>query len=264
MSAIPRAPKTARVSARAYPHKYILTAASAADAEEFARRVLAVGMGAVALVRSGRTLTFRTAEPLDLPENGGRPGVSRDAIVRLSHAFDAELRPEALYQIVVQTKRGPLSWHPYVSRDEALRVLPQKQRLAIAGVIKDTWEIVPFTGPPGALPNLGDEGALRTVAPAVRRRWAEMVAGASAATAQPTTFEAAVPQLVSALRRAAEEHGRPNTFGAGELREYGGPPAMIAGRIGKRFDLMQRVWALLGHREGWGSCPRYDKGRFAV
>jgi hypothetical protein len=261
MRTIPRAPKTAHVSARAYPHKYILTAASAEDAEKFARRVLNVGMGAVALVRSGRTLTFRVAEPLDLPENGGRPGVSRDAIVRLSRAFDAELRPETLYQIVVQTKRGPMSWHPYVSREEALRVLPEKQRLATAGIIKGTWEIVPFTGPPGASPNLGDEGAPRT---AVRRRWAELVGTASAAAAQPTTLEAAVPQLVTALRRAAKEHGRPNTFGAGELQQYGGPPAMIAGRIGKRFDLMGQVWALLGHREGWGSCPRYDKRRFAV
>jgi hypothetical protein len=264
MSRIPRAPKTARVSARSYPHKYILTAASAEDAEEFEHRVLNFGMGAVALRRSGRTLAFRTAELLDLPENGGRPGVSRDRIVRLSHAFDADLRPEVLYQIVVQTRRGPMSWHPYVSRDEALRALPEKQRLAIAGIIKGTWEIVPFEGLPGVPPNLGDEGAPRTVAPAVRRRWAEMVAGASAAASQPTTLDAAVPQLVAALRRAAQEHGRPNTFGAGELQAYGGPPAMIAGRIGKRFDLMRQVWALLGHREGWGSCPRYDKRRFAV
>jgi hypothetical protein len=82
--------------------------------------------------------------------------------------------------------------------------------------------------------------------------------------APPTRLEAAVPRLAAALRRAADEHGRPNTFGPRELREYGGPPAMIAGRIGKRFDLMQRVWALLGHRKEWGSCPRYEQRRFAV
>lgn len=142
MSRIPKAPKTARVSPRAYPHKYIVTTATAEDAEEFEQRILNVGMGAVALIRDGRTLTFRTAEPLDLPENGGRPGASRDAIVRLSHALDADLRPETLYQIVVQTKRGPMSWHPYVSREVAQQRLPELQRLPIPEVIKGTWRVL--------------------------------------------------------------------------------------------------------------------------
>jgi hypothetical protein len=79
------------------------------------------------------------------------------------------------------------------------------------------------------------------------------------------TLDEGVRQLAEALRRAAEQHGRPNTFGPGELEQlYGGPPAMMAGRIGASLDLRCRLWQALGGREGWGSAPRYDRRRFAV
>jgi hypothetical protein len=73
-----------------------------------------------------------------------------------------------------------------------------------------------------------------------------------------------VLKLARALRRASEEHGRPNTFSPGELATlYGGPPSMLAGRIGRSFDLMLEVYAELGGGV-WGEAPRYTRGRFAV
>jgi hypothetical protein len=42
-------------------------------------------------------------------------------------------------------------------------------------------------------------------------------------------------QLTKAVNRAAEEHGRPNTFGFRELEEYGGPPAMVAANAARRY-----------------------------
>jgi len=72
-----------------------------------------------------------------------------------------------------------------------------------------------------------------------------------------------IEKLALALRRAADAHGRPNTFGPGELVYYGGPSAMLAGRIGRDVVLMGRLYEALGGH-AWGSAPRYDAGRFAV
>ncbi len=74
----------------------------------------------------------------------------------------------------------------------------------------------------------------------------------------------AIEKLADALKKASEEHTRPNTFGCTELIEYGGPPPTLAGRIGSEFRYREKVWELLGHREGWGSCPAYSGGRWAV
>ena len=44
--------------------------------------------------------------------------------------------------------------------------------------------------------------------------------------------EGQVLQLARALRRASEEHGRPNPFGLQELHElYGAPPPLVQARI---------------------------------
>ena len=73
-----------------------------------------------------------------------------------------------------------------------------------------------------------------------------------------------VARLARALRRAVDEHGRPNTFGPGELASLcGGPSAMIAGRIGRDIVLMGRLYEAIGGH-AWGSAPRYAGGRFAV
>ncbi len=78
------------------------------------------------------------------------------------------------------------------------------------------------------------------------------------------TIDEAIPKLARALQHAADEHGRPNTFSCGELQTlHGGPPAILAGRIGKDFNLRHRVWQALGGHEVWGSCPRYNR-RWAI
>lgn len=67
-----------------------------------------------------------------------------------------------------------------------------------------------------------------------------------------------IEKLAGAIRRAFAEHGRPNSFGSGELhRLYGGPhhfPAVIVGK----FHL-EKLKAALGPE--WGDL-RYDGGRF--
>ena len=65
-----------------------------------------------------------------------------------------------------------------------------------------------------------------------------------------------------ALARAAEEHGRPNSFWVRELATEYGLTARDGYRIGstRRHDL----WLWLGGLQGWGSCPTYSKGRFFV
>ncbi len=75
----------------------------------------------------------------------------------------------------------------------------------------------------------------------------------------------ATHKLAQAIKRASEEHGRPNTFGAGELETlYGGPSATLAGKVGANLDRRYALWQCLGGRDGWGSCPTYSGGRFAV
>lgn len=79
------------------------------------------------------------------------------------------------------------------------------------------------------------------------------------------TTDDAIKRLAKALRDAAEEHGRPNTFACAELEtHHRGPPAMMAGRIGNSPELRHRLWQALGGSAGWGSCPAYSGRRFAV
>ena len=73
------------------------------------------------------------------------------------------------------------------------------------------------------------------------------------------TLEEARDQLAKALRKAVEHHGQPNSFSPAELHvEYGGPPPMLAGRIGRHF--MGSLFRALGGRDSWGSPPVYAKG----
>lgn len=77
------------------------------------------------------------------------------------------------------------------------------------------------------------------------------------------TLEEGVDKLAAALKRAVAEHGRPNIFRCGDLeRIYGGPPAMLAGRIGKRYR--HALWRALGGEQWGGEVPRYTAGVFAV
>jgi hypothetical protein len=75
-------------------------------------------------------------------------------------------------------------------------------------------------------------------------------------------LQRSVDQVALALKRAAEEHARPNAFSCRELVEYGAPGPMMTGRIGKRAR--HHVWVALGGRVGWGSCPVYAEGRWYV
>jgi hypothetical protein len=48
--------------------------------------------------------------------------------------------------------------------------------------------------------------------------------------------------LIAAIRRAASEHGAPNSFTFGELETfYGGPPAMVAGRAAREWVRLDHV-----------------------
>ena len=74
----------------------------------------------------------------------------------------------------------------------------------------------------------------------------------------------AIVKLAKALRRAVDEHGADgNTFGAGELEEYGGPPATLAGRIGHAADLRARLHEAMGGA-AWGEAPTYAARRWHV
>ena len=77
------------------------------------------------------------------------------------------------------------------------------------------------------------------------------------------TAQSWVEATADALKAAVAEHGRPNTFSPGELSAYyGAPAAMWIGHVFR--NRMYEVWQLLGGRDGWGSCPRYEDGRVAV
>lgn len=80
----------------------------------------------------------------------------------------------------------------------------------------------------------------------------------------------ATAKLARALGRAAEEHGRPNSFGIAELFfEYGGPGCDWAGKLGLEGERpasphFGKLYAALGGRERFGSAPRYHRERFFV
>lgn len=66
----------------------------------------------------------------------------------------------------------------------------------------------------------------------------------------------------TALKRAAAEHGRPNSFGVVELAEEYRLTKRDGYRIGQTRLPDLHNW--LGGRDGWGSAPTYSKGRFYV
>lgn len=69
-------------------------------------------------------------------------------------------------------------------------------------------------------------------------------------------------QWSAALKRDAELHGRPNSFGVRELaHEYN--LTVRHGYYVGNFRLAD-LWAFLGGLEQWGSCPTYFEGRFYV
>ncbi len=82
--------ESVRPSAAEYPYKYRVTFLGPGEARDFMARALRVGMGGVGYVRKGAVVTFRTQDALRMLE---RPGNSPDAIVRLTHAFDAPINP---------------------------------------------------------------------------------------------------------------------------------------------------------------------------
>lgn len=77
------------------------------------------------------------------------------------------------------------------------------------------------------------------------------------------TIEQAIVKLARALKRAVDEHGPNNAFGAGELEQYGGPPATLAGRIGCAADLLTRLHTAMGGAT-WGEAPTYTERRWHV
>lgn len=72
-----------------------------------------------------------------------------------------------------------------------------------------------------------------------------------------------IDSLASALRKACDEHGRPNSYMPSELHSHhGGPSPLLIGKIG-RYCIVE-LWRALGGREGFGSCPVYRDRRFFV
>lgn len=77
------------------------------------------------------------------------------------------------------------------------------------------------------------------------------------------TLEEARDKLAAALLRAVAEHGRPNSFRPGELEQlYGGPPAMLAGRVLRRYR--HSLWVALGGVEWGPEPPTYLAGKIEV
>ena len=78
------------------------------------------------------------------------------------------------------------------------------------------------------------------------------------------TLIEAVARLAGALRKAVEAHDRPNSFGCSELREFGGPPVALAGRIAASSALRNRLHELLGGYAVWGHALVYVDRRWHV
>lgn len=75
------------------------------------------------------------------------------------------------------------------------------------------------------------------------------------------TLETATLLLANAIRLAAAAHGLPNGFACWFLeRHYGGPPAPIAGKVGRR-RILQLKNALSD--QPWGPTIYYD-GEFRI
>ncbi len=68
-------------------------------------------------------------------------------------------------------------------------------------------------------------------------------------------------RVAEAIKKATDEHGRPNTFSCRDLCDYGAPEPMITGQIGSRY--MLSLWQALGG-ESWGMMPTYVTGVFAI
>lgn len=99
----------------------------------------------------------------------------------------------------------------------------------------------------------GAESALRDVAIVMRAEQRVKDAGAIVVEAEGTKREETdrrnAEQLGRALRRAADEHGAPNTFAFGELAIYGAPTPFVAGQAWARFpDVVARTAGLTVRR----------------
>ncbi len=80
-------------------------------------------------------------------------------------------------------------------------------------------------------------------------------------TGRPGAMDQATDQLARAINRATDEHGRPNSFGCTELEQYGGPDAMLVGRIAGDQRCMARLAEAL-QALGWqGEAPTYGEDR---
>lgn len=78
---------------------------------------------------------------------------------------------------------------------------------------------------------------------------------------RPRAMDLATDELARALNRATDEHGRPNSFGCAELEKYGGPVAMLVGRVASDPRCMARLAEALKEL-GWeGASPTYGKDR---
>lgn len=71
-----------------------------------------------------------------------------------------------------------------------------------------------------------------------------------------------VKTWAAALKREAEKHSRPNSFGITEMAVEYGLTRRHGYYVGK-FRLHE-LWQELGGHAGWGSCPRYENGRFYI
>ena len=76
------------------------------------------------------------------------------------------------------------------------------------------------------------------------------------------TLDTARDELASAILRAVQKRGRPNSFSCAELEVFfGGPSPTLAGRIGRRHLPSLRVVLA---RRNFAYPPTYADGRFDV
>lgn len=187
MSRLPRAPKTARVSARSYPYQYEVRFDRAADAAAFVDDAHRVGMGTAGMRARGRVVTFRTPERLVIE----RPGASPDPIVRLTHKYDVVVKPlyasrsaakiaASIAQNVDDYDADRIDYDEFTRRqardwDEASRASPETWE-EVRTLVRGRLPLAPRTSTRGyaALEPIGLVGAVvlgAMAAPAIDWRW---------------------------------------------------------------------------------------------